>query len=250
MDQTRILAWNCRGLGDTSAISELKKLCFQHKPSIIFLSETKRTAVEMTLIRPDLGLDHVSVCNYAERRGGLTLLWSEESNLQVSSFSPLIDLGLVLLFCRQLCIEKPSHIDVVIVDPGGCQLPSTGGAKRGECRWRLIGDVGGVLQGENATSVSKGVLVPLLKFGNKGLQRIAIVRAWLRAHGDKEGAWVCMEVPGFVWSPIFALTAIVVTIFSLRWPSSLNCPYMSWAQFKSITNAVSYASILNSAIMP
>ncbi|GKU96230.1 hypothetical protein SLEP1_g9487 [Rubroshorea leprosula] len=212
MDQTRILAWNCRGLGDTSAISELKKLCFQHKPSIIFLSETKRTTVEMTSIRPDLGLDHVSVCNYAERRGGLTLLWSEESNLQVSSFSPLIDLGLVLLFCRQLCIEKPSHIDVVIVDPGGCQRPSTGysgqpemvspmprrclgdfkdffsksakerglvsagGAKRGECWWRLFGDVGGVLQGEDAISVSKGALVPLLKFGNKGLQRIGIVR--------------------------------------------------------------------------
>ncbi|GLT58657.1 hypothetical protein SLA2020_315290 [Shorea laevis] len=25
-----------------------------------------------------------------------------------------------------MCIEKPSHIDVVIVDPGGCQWPSTG----------------------------------------------------------------------------------------------------------------------------
>ncbi|GKV18507.1 hypothetical protein SLEP1_g28876 [Rubroshorea leprosula] len=93
--------------------------------------------------------------------------------------------------------------------------------------WRLIGffgrkpkekdEVGEVATGENATSVSKGAIVPLLKFGNKGLQRIGIVRA----------------------CPIFALTAIVATIFSHRWPSSLNCPYMSWAQFKSVTNACS-----------
>ncbi|GKV23393.1 hypothetical protein SLEP1_g33128 [Rubroshorea leprosula] len=70
--------------------------------------------------------------------------------------------------------------------------------------WRLIGffgrkpkekdEVGEVAAGEIAFSVSKGALVPLLKFGNKGLQRIAIVRAWLGAHGDKGGAWVCMEV--------------------------------------------------------
>ncbi|GKV43556.1 hypothetical protein SLEP1_g50835 [Rubroshorea leprosula] len=72
--------------------------------------------------------------------------------------------------------------------------------------WRLIGffghkpkekdEVGEVTTGENATSVSKGALVPLLKFGNKGLQRIGIVRAWLGAHGNKEGAWVCMEEHG------------------------------------------------------
>ncbi|GKU96304.1 hypothetical protein SLEP1_g9553 [Rubroshorea leprosula] len=59
--------------------------------------------------------------------------------------------------------------------------------------WRLIGffgskpkekdEVGVVVTGEIAFSVSKGALVPLLKFGNKGLQRIAIVRAWLGAHG-------------------------------------------------------------------
>ncbi|GKV04547.1 hypothetical protein SLEP1_g16697 [Rubroshorea leprosula] len=198
---------------------------------------TKQSGMEMSLFQIDLGLDHVSTCNCAERRGGLTLFRSEESNLQVSFFSLLIDLGLVLLFYRQLCIEKPSHIVVVIVDPGGCQQPSIGysgqlemvspmpqrrlgdfkdffsksakergflrfqlifarGAKRGERQWRLIGDVGGVLQGKNATSVSKGALVPLLKFGNKGLQRIGIVRIMVGSPWRQErrlglygGAW-------------------------------------------------------------
>ncbi|GKV22582.1 hypothetical protein SLEP1_g32442 [Rubroshorea leprosula] len=211
------LAWNYRTFGEIYSVLESNQFGLQHMPNTILLPATNQPGMEMNLFRIDLELDHVSVCNCAERRGGLTLLWSEENNLQVSFFSPLIDLGLVLLFCRQLCIEKPSHIDVVIVDPSGCQWPSTGyfgqpemvspmtrrrlgdfkdffskstkergflrfqlisagGAKRRECRWRLIGDVGGVLQGENATSISKGALVPLLKFGNKGLQRIGIVR--------------------------------------------------------------------------
>ncbi|GKV21664.1 hypothetical protein SLEP1_g31621 [Rubroshorea leprosula] len=56
MSQNCILAWNCRGLGVVFAISELKKLCFQHKPSIIFLLETNRMATEMNLIRIDLGI--------------------------------------------------------------------------------------------------------------------------------------------------------------------------------------------------
>ncbi|GKV17642.1 hypothetical protein SLEP1_g28116 [Rubroshorea leprosula] len=66
--------------------------------------------------------------------------------------------------------------------------------------WRLIGffgrkpkekdEVGKVAMGKNAASVLKGALVPLLKFGNKGLQRIGIVKAWLGARGNKRGAWV------------------------------------------------------------
>ncbi|GKU96782.1 hypothetical protein SLEP1_g9976 [Rubroshorea leprosula] len=72
--------------------------------------------------------------------------------------------------------------------------------------WRLIGffgrkpkekdEVGKVVTGNNSVLVLQGALVPLLKFGNKGLQRIGIVRAWLRAHGNKGGAWVCMEEHG------------------------------------------------------
>ncbi|GKU92598.1 hypothetical protein SLEP1_g6307 [Rubroshorea leprosula] len=48
-------------------------------------------------------------------------LGEDEFAVQISSFSPLLDLGWALLFCEQLCREKPSHIEVVIVDPGGCQ---------------------------------------------------------------------------------------------------------------------------------
>ncbi|GKV29515.1 hypothetical protein SLEP1_g38441 [Rubroshorea leprosula] len=100
MDQTHILAWNCRGLGETFAISELKKLYFQHKPNIIFLSETKRTAMEMTSIRPDLGFDQCFAVDCVGRGGSLAMLWCDDFNLTISTFSQ-------------------SHIDVEIVDPGG-----------------------------------------------------------------------------------------------------------------------------------
>ncbi|GKU89768.1 hypothetical protein SLEP1_g3863 [Rubroshorea leprosula] len=100
MDQTRLLAWNCRGLGETPTISKLKKLYFQHKPSIIFLSEIKRTTVEMTSIRPDLGFDQCFAVDCVRRGGGLAMLWRDDFNLTISIFSQ-------------------SHIDVEIVDPGG-----------------------------------------------------------------------------------------------------------------------------------
>ncbi|GKU90863.1 hypothetical protein SLEP1_g4808 [Rubroshorea leprosula] len=124
MDQTRILAWNCRGLGDTSAISELKKLCFQHKPSIIFLSETKRTAMEMTSIRPDLGFDQCFAVDCVGRGGGLAMLWRDDFSLTISTFSQ-------------------SHIDVEIVDPGGGKWRLTGfygrpEAARREESWTLL----------------------------------------------------------------------------------------------------------------
>ncbi|GKV15133.1 hypothetical protein SLEP1_g25935 [Rubroshorea leprosula] len=102
-----MLAWNCRGLGEVSAISELKKLCFQHKPSIIFLSKTKRTATEMNLIRIDLGFEHCFAVDCVGRGGGLALLWTEEFTLQPSSASQ-------------------SHIDVELVDPRGRPWRLTG----------------------------------------------------------------------------------------------------------------------------
>ncbi|GLU12560.1 hypothetical protein SLE2022_292260 [Rubroshorea leprosula] len=78
MSQNCILAWNCCGLRMVFAILELKKLCFQHKPSIIFLLETNRMATEMNLIRIDLGFEHYFAVDCVGRGGGLALLWTED----------------------------------------------------------------------------------------------------------------------------------------------------------------------------
>ncbi|GKV35185.1 hypothetical protein SLEP1_g43487 [Rubroshorea leprosula] len=64
-------------------------------------------AMEMNLFRIDLRLAHCSTSDCVEKRGGLTLFWNDTFNLQVLSF-------------------LPSHIDVVILDSGGCQWQLTG----------------------------------------------------------------------------------------------------------------------------
>ncbi|GLT42163.1 hypothetical protein SLA2020_161810 [Shorea laevis] len=121
-----MLAWTYRNFGEVYLIFESNQLCLQQMPNFALLPATKQSRMEMNLFRIDLGLAHCSASNCPERRGGLTLFSNVKLNLQVSSFSPLIDLGLASLFCEQLCREKPSHIDVVIVDLGGCQWPLTG----------------------------------------------------------------------------------------------------------------------------
>ncbi|GLT41416.1 hypothetical protein SLA2020_154820 [Shorea laevis] len=105
MSQNRLLIGNCRGLDEVSAISNLKKLCFHHKPNIIFLSETKQTATKMNLIHIDLGFEHYFAVDCVGRGGGL--LWTEDFPLQLSFVSQF-------------------HIDVEIVDPGGSRLMFTG----------------------------------------------------------------------------------------------------------------------------
>ncbi|GKV47523.1 hypothetical protein SLEP1_g54421 [Rubroshorea leprosula] len=194
MDQTRILAWNYRGFGETFAISELKKLCFQHKPSIIFLSETKRTAMEMTSIRPDLGFDQCFAVDCVGRGGSLDMLWRDDFSLTISIFSQ-------------------SHIDVEIVDPGGGEWRITWFYGRPEAArreeswtllkslkaassqpWLCLGDFNEILwQSEKAGGnhrpykqmevfaealnfcdfkAGKGALDPLLTYGSQGLLRI------------------------------------------------------------------------------
>ncbi|GKV05940.1 hypothetical protein SLEP1_g17888 [Rubroshorea leprosula] len=129
-------------------------------PNFALLPATQQSRMEVNLLRLDLGLAHYSTSYCAKRRGGLTLLWNDELNLQVSSFSPLIDLGLALLFCEQLCKEKPSHIDVVILDPGGCQWPLTGFSSQPKTvsplLWLRLGNINATL---SKSEKEKGILI-------------------------------------------------------------------------------------------
>ncbi|GLT48590.1 hypothetical protein SLA2020_222060 [Shorea laevis] len=213
MSQNRLLTGNCRGLGEVSAISNLKKLCFQHKPNIIFLSETKRMATKMNLRYLDLRFEHYFAIDCVGKGGGL--LWTEDFLLQLSFVSQFhIDVeivdpgrshllltrfyghpkvanlgfalgfvvdwvstrsGLALIWIDVLQLHQ-SHIDIAIGDQGGCRWRLIGFFGQKQKERAIVGEVGGVLQGENATPVIKGALVPLLNFGNTGLQRIGTVR--------------------------------------------------------------------------
>ncbi|GKV46307.1 hypothetical protein SLEP1_g53298 [Rubroshorea leprosula] len=155
-----MLAWTYHNLEEVYLIFGSNQLCLQQMPNLALLLATQQSGMEMTLLRIDLGLGHYSASNCAERRGGLTLFLKDELNLQVSSFSPLIDLALASLFCEQLCREKLSHIDVVIVDLGGCQWPLIGFSSQPETVsplfWLHLGDINATL---SKSEKERGILI-------------------------------------------------------------------------------------------
>ncbi|GLT33351.1 hypothetical protein SLA2020_079490 [Shorea laevis] len=87
MASAKILAWNCRGLGNSMTLAELKKLLRIHTPQLLFLSESKRTVAEMDRIRLELGFSNCFAVGSNGRSGGLAMLWNEEVQVQLLSYS-------------------------------------------------------------------------------------------------------------------------------------------------------------------
>ena len=88
----RVLAWNCRGLGDPRAVRALKGLVNDEAPDIIFLLETKCKTREMEVICRKLGQINkifVDCCSDGKRRrGGLAIFWRDSISLVLKSMSP------------------------------------------------------------------------------------------------------------------------------------------------------------------
>jgi exonuclease III/ribonuclease HI len=87
----KILSWNCRGLGSPRAVRALLRLTRVENPQIVFLMETRLKVFEMDAIRNKMGFHHcLSVdCRGSgrDRAGGLSLMWTENQSLSVTSFS-------------------------------------------------------------------------------------------------------------------------------------------------------------------
>ncbi|XP_024163940.1 uncharacterized protein LOC112170898 [Rosa chinensis] len=92
-----LLCWNCQGIGNPWTVKGLKGLVSLIHPTILFLSETKRTAAEMVSIRKKIGWPHVfSVdCQFVHKKngkgvsssGGVSLLWTDDVNISLKSYS-------------------------------------------------------------------------------------------------------------------------------------------------------------------
>ncbi|XP_057444459.1 uncharacterized protein LOC130736674 [Lotus japonicus] len=78
----RILAWNCRGLGNSEAVGALRKLIHSEVPDVVFLSETRRYTTEMLRHRGMGGLQNIFPVHCEghgkTRAGGLCLMWGSE----------------------------------------------------------------------------------------------------------------------------------------------------------------------------
>ena len=82
-----ILSWNVRGLGNTRTFHELKDILQKHQPRIIFLCETKLEYGHMMNTGKRLGLDNCFAVCRSGMGGGLAMLWNEDLDLEIASYS-------------------------------------------------------------------------------------------------------------------------------------------------------------------
>ncbi|KAL9686721.1 hypothetical protein QQ045_031114 [Rhodiola kirilowii] len=81
------LVWNCRGLGNPRTIRELRSLIKTTNPQMVGLIETKSSKEKMELLRVQLGFFGCFSVPAKGSAGGLALLWKQEAEVSIRSFS-------------------------------------------------------------------------------------------------------------------------------------------------------------------
>lgn len=82
-----VISWNCRGLGNPSAVPDLKYLVRHFSPDVLFLSETLVHRNKIEAFRYLLGFDSCFSVDCISRSGGLALFWRTSSNCQLINYS-------------------------------------------------------------------------------------------------------------------------------------------------------------------
>ncbi|PKI59541.1 hypothetical protein CRG98_020069 [Punica granatum] len=73
-----LLAWNCRGVRGEPIVRALRLLARKHRPSMIFLSETKANSEHCNKIARHCNLNGIFTVESSNAAGGLCLLWNTE----------------------------------------------------------------------------------------------------------------------------------------------------------------------------
>ena len=82
-----VLSWNCREFGNQHAVNVLSHLVREKAPNVLFLMETKQTVEEMRWIQGELHYDSMLAIPCLERRGGLAMLWKNEVDLHIQTYT-------------------------------------------------------------------------------------------------------------------------------------------------------------------
>ncbi|CAJ2669983.1 unnamed protein product [Trifolium pratense] len=82
-----IISWNCRGLGNLSAVPKFKFLLRYYKPDIIFLCETLVHKNKIDELRYLLGFENCFAVDREGQGGGLALLWRSSIQCNITNFS-------------------------------------------------------------------------------------------------------------------------------------------------------------------
>uniref|UniRef100_A0A803Q978 Reverse transcriptase domain-containing protein n=1 Tax=Cannabis sativa TaxID=3483 RepID=A0A803Q978_CANSA len=83
----RILAWNCRGLGNSATVRQLAHLVRHHKPEMMILSETRLPPAKFNKLCAKLHFPNLHYVPPIGRSGGLAVCWMKgvACNIQSSS---------------------------------------------------------------------------------------------------------------------------------------------------------------------
>ncbi|WJX96618.1 hypothetical protein P8452_77796 [Trifolium repens] len=82
-----ILSWNCRGLGNPSAIPTLRDLVRTYQPDVMFLCETLVHANKIVEIRIKLGFDEAFAVDRIGRSGELAIMWKNKVKCKIINYS-------------------------------------------------------------------------------------------------------------------------------------------------------------------
>ena len=82
-----LLSLNCYGLGNPQIVRELHALVKHEDPRVVFLTETRLELKNLEFLRRKLGMYGSWGVERAGSGGGLAILWKEEIQVTVQSFS-------------------------------------------------------------------------------------------------------------------------------------------------------------------
>ena len=82
------VSWNYRGLRNHRRVRELLDIMKDKGPNLVFLMETRKKASYLEKLRCRLKFDNLFVVQRKNRGGGLALLWMNDLNLHIRTFSP------------------------------------------------------------------------------------------------------------------------------------------------------------------
>ncbi|KAE8656259.1 hypothetical protein F3Y22_tig00117005pilonHSYRG00262 [Hibiscus syriacus] len=93
-----IFCWNCRGLGNPATVRELRRLISEKDPMLVFVSETKLRKNKTEAIRVATKMGGCFEVERSDRCVGLMMLWREEFDVTLQSFSNIhIDVEVTLM---------------------------------------------------------------------------------------------------------------------------------------------------------
>lgn len=82
-----IISWNCQRLGRPLTVQVLRGLCTTHRPSVIFLMETKNKRAKLDRIRQSLNFSNSCYVDPIGTSGGPALWWMDGVVLDIRSKS-------------------------------------------------------------------------------------------------------------------------------------------------------------------